>query len=117
MDNGTKGKFDEYRLLIDVLDRVAAERARQRRLLAEGILADDCASPKTDPGVKLCVLAKEVGGVAQEIDWLRKMLRRPLGAPRNGRLAARQRRLQTECIQVAAVAVAMAESIEKELRA
>jgi hypothetical protein len=87
-----------------MLKRVSEERARQRKLLDAGKIKHDCASPAVLSTLKLPVLMEEVGEVAKEIlEWPN------FNDP--ARDAVRIR-MQTELIQVAAVAVAWAESLE-----
>lgn len=119
MDKGQQRKgSDEYRILVNMLDRVAAERARQRRLHAEGRITDDCANPQTDEDAVLRVLIEEVGEVARGADQLVKLLRRyPNTAGLSGRIRTRLQLLQKEYIQVAAVAVARAEGLEQRIAA
>lgn len=87
---------------LDVIQRIAAERIRQRGLLRDGQILFDCASPVVSLDRKLRVLVEEVGEVAEAIDvqeW----------RPRCKRTAAL---VQAELVQVAAVAVAWLESLE-----
>lgn len=85
-----------------ILIRVELERERQRKLLEEEKIPFDVASIVEDDVLKLAVLSEEFGEVA------RAVLNRALG------LKALTH-LQEELIQVAAVAVAWAESLQ-ELR-
>lgn len=75
------------------LDRVDDERERQENLKQEGAFADTCASPTMLPAMKLVVLTEEVGEVARAL------------------LEGDDAKLWEELIQVAAVAVAWAESL------
>lgn len=102
-----------YERMLRVLDLVAAERARQRALLAEGVILDDCASPDTDLDACLRVLGEEFGEVARAIDGLKTILRRHPGyATLSLRTGEARRHLRDELVQLAAVAVATAESLE-----
>lgn len=91
--------------MLEVFARIAAERIRQRELFHAGKLTFDCASPVTDNDRKLRVLTEELGEVAQAIDQLERCGRRAAS------VFARED-LQTELVQVAAVAVAWLESLE-----
>jgi len=92
--------------MLDVFARIAAERDRQRQLLQAGKITFDCASVIPDPNRKLRVLAEEVGEVAQELDRLESCKDR-----RGERFVLED--LETELVQVAAVAVAWLESLQK----
>lgn len=95
-------------LTATVLGRVAEERARQEQRKADGRFKFTCADP--GPGAmtnaeKLTVLVEEVGEVAREV------------LTQDGRRLARdsvgtREALRDELVQVAAVAVAWAESLE-----
>lgn len=89
-----------------VLDLVAVERARQARLLAEQAIPFDCANPAVPVAEKLPVLVEEVGEVAEAL----QLLHLSSGAGRQ----LIQERIREELIQVAAVAVAIAESLGQE---
>ena len=83
-----------------VLLAVAAERGRQEQLFAAGQFPFTCSNAAVSGREKLPVLVEEVGEVAEA-------LQRP------GRLSDEHRaHLRTELIQVAAVAVAWAESLD-----
>ena len=82
-------------LTIAVLDAVGAERERQTKLFADGLIPFDCADPSICSFFKLPVLIEEVGEVAQEMN-----------DPEHDAID-----LYTELVQVAAVAVAMAEAV------
>jgi NTP pyrophosphatase (non-canonical NTP hydrolase) len=86
-----------------VLDEVAAERARQYALLRTGRIQHDCADPSVNLDRKLRVLTEELGEVAQAIDILEQC-----GGPAEPLC---REELREELIQVAAVAVAWAESL------
>ena len=87
---------------MDILQRVADERARQRELFTAGKHNFRVDSPVVDWTRKLRVLTEEVGEVAQAIDQLET-------SPRSKIL---KRYFLTELIQVAAVGVAWLESME-----
>jgi hypothetical protein len=88
-----------------ILNRVAAERARQRKLLNEGKILFNCDSPVADANRKLRVLVEEVGEVAEALD--------AFDYPNpTKRLAAIKDHLQDELVQVAAVAIAWLECFE-----
>lgn len=78
-----------------VLEAVKNERLRQQNLLAKGEIPWACDSPSISPGRKLSVLVEEIGEIANEINEGRE----------DGPC------LRMELIQVAAVAVAWAESL------
>jgi len=86
-----------------VLDEVAAERARQHLLLQSGAITFDCADPAIDFRRKFPVLVEEVGEVAQ-------ILQNDL-PPDSLAAQLLLNSLREELLQVAAVAVAMAESL------
>lgn len=81
-----------------VLNEVARERLRQETLKAEGRFRHTCADRGMDDGEKLACIVEEVGEVARAM----------LG---NRRLTLDGGDLRSELIQVAALAVAWAESI------
>lgn len=86
-----------------VLDEVAAERARQHALLQQGDIPFNCADPEVCIDRKLRVLTEEVGEVARAIDILDQC---------SGPAAPIcKEALRAELIQVAAVAVAIGESL------
>lgn len=82
-----------------VFERVAAERRRQSELKASGKFAYTAADDVVG-GLKLAILVEEVGEVAKALN-------------EGDDLAS----LQAELVQVAAVATAWAESIEREMEA
>lgn len=95
---------------LDLLYEVMEERERQSRLLAAGRIPYDCASPSVLCTAKLPVLMEEVGEVSVEINNI-------LDPNLNDVVRAHARRdLRAELIQVAAVAVAWAESLTPEVR-
>ncbi len=89
---------------MQVLEAVSLERRRQEALLNQGKLPFTCADPEINHADKLAVLTEELGEVGKalyELRWL---------APPDD-LEPYRAALRTELIQVAAVAVAWAESI------
>jgi hypothetical protein len=91
---------------------VAAERARQRKLLAAGAIYGDCSDPLVEDDAKLRVLAEEFGEVARAVDKLQAMYRSGRRSDKV-RIRWRRRHLRDELIQNAAVSVAWAESLEE----
>lgn len=87
-----------------VLDEVAAERLRQIALHESEVIPFDCANPNMSPGVKAPVLMEEMLEVLQEVQLLNS------GSTMAARDAAR-RNLRVELIHLAAVSVAIAESL------
>jgi hypothetical protein len=91
--------------MMAVFARIADERLRQQRLLAEGRFNYSAAQPCTCNFRKYVILGEEIGEVAQALDRLE-----------NGHTAAVRNagraELREELIQVAAVAVAWLESME-----
>jgi len=79
---------------IDVCIKVLNERRRQRKLYVEGKITHRCEDPTVTSGHKLSVLTEEVGEVARALND---------NEPKEN--------LKAELIQVAAVAVAWAESL------
>ncbi len=86
--------------LDEALDRVRAERARQDELKADGRFVATCADDYLDDSEKLAVLMEEVGECARAV-----LERDRLVSDRH------DANLKKELIQVAAVAVAWAESL------
>lgn len=84
------------------LDAVYAERERQEKLKAEGAFPFTCADSELDAYRKLAILGEEFGEVAQAT-----MQTDGINTARD-----KKRDLRKELIQVAAVAVAWAESLE-----
>lgn len=101
-----------YQRMQRTLDLVAAERARQRALLEDGVIEDDCSDLMVNDFIKLGVLAEEFGEASRAANKLQELMRRP-GAD-VARLLWRRKNLRMELIQTAAVAVAWAESLEGE---
>lgn len=81
----------DRRETLAVCEAVASERDRQERLRIAGKFKQTCADSEMDAGIKLAVLIEEVGEV--------------------GRAMLGDGDLRAELIQVAAVAVAWAESL------
>jgi len=89
-----------------VLHEVRCERLRQDELVRNGTHPFRCADAQVDQGSKLLVLSEEFGEVAKaayELKWC--------SVPGPGADAANEEYLRTELIQLAAVAVAWAESL------
>ena len=87
---------------MDILERIASERVRQKKLFADRIHHFRVDAPVVDWTRKLRVLAEEVGELAEAIDRLE----------RNPRSKVLKKHFVEELIQVAAVAVAWLESLE-----
>lgn len=97
--------------MMAVLDLVAAERTRQRNLYGAGVIFDDCADPNTSLDAIVSVAGEEFGEICEAVNKIKDLQRKtPLTAPL--RLQARLDHLKTEFIQLAAVCVAAAESME-----
>jgi NTP pyrophosphatase (non-canonical NTP hydrolase) len=86
-----------------VLDYVNAERKRQEQLKLEGRFTHTCADNELTPSEKVAVLAEEFGEVAHEVT-------ESIGNHAELDRAA----LRKELIQVAAVAVAWVECLDRE---
>ncbi len=89
--------------VIDILSEIVAERKRQDRLKAEGKFKFTCADANIRETEAAAILCEEVGEVAREaLAW-------------DGLEAgpADRKKLRTELIQVAAVAVAWIEKLDK----
>lgn len=91
--------MNDGRLTFVILGRVADERRRQNRLIAEGVIPWDCANPDVGDAPKLAVLGEEFGEVARAVV-------EGLSGPEEAS------GLQEELLQVAAVATAWAEALE-----
>ena len=89
------------RTLVRGCKAIAAERQRQRELLAAGRIVEDCSIPATDNRAKFRVLFEECGEVAHAIDQVK-----------HHGLAASN--IATELIQVAAVCIAWLEALSHE---
>ena len=88
----------------NTLDDVLLERIRQEKLKAEGRFAYTCADQEMHPCEKLAVLSEEVGEVARALLELMRLANDTHGMD-----------LRAELIQVAAVAVAWVESIDRAM--
>jgi hypothetical protein len=93
---------------IEIIGRVAEERERQERLRLAGKFSFTCADPHIPFGGKMMVLAEEFGEVAQAAYECYDP-KPQLTGPTEGQLL----HLKEELIQLAAVAVAWAESISE----
>lgn len=80
-----------------IVARIIAERQRQVKLVATGKILHDCAEPRVDAHVKMSVLTEEVGEVARALLECNHV-----------------DQLETELIQVAAVAFAWIEAIHHQ---
>ncbi len=87
--------------LQNIANAIWRERDRQEELVDAGKFAETCADPKMADGIKLAVLMEGVGDVATEV----------LGGGSEERLI----HLRTELIQVAAVAAAWIEALDRSL--
>ena len=92
----------------DVLQQVNAERSRQEELCRSGKFLHTCASETLSDERKLAVLLEEVGEAGKEVVELGIALDK---ARPSSELDAITARLRKELVQVAAVAVAWAESL------
>lgn len=101
-----KTRIQNSPALMAVFERISRERLRQRALMRAGKISFACESPIVGDDRKLRVLVEEVGEVAQALDHLER-------ATARGRVFARED-LQTELVQVAAVACAWLEALENE---
>lgn len=88
----------------EVLDEVDTERRRQEDLKLEGRFTHTCADSELTPSEKVAVLAEEFGEVAHEVT-------ESIGNHSELDLTA----LRKELIQVAAVAVAWVECLDREM--
>lgn len=88
------------------LESVASERSRQEMLREEGRFQHTTASPHITNAEKLAILVEEVGEVAQQV------LTQPGEELSNDTQGALEE-LRSELIQVAAVAVAWVEGIDR----
>ncbi len=91
--------------MVAILDLVASERGRQVFLKSQGKFAYTCADPEITHAEASAVLSEETGEVAHEVN-------EGIG----GRYIDK-RRLLKELIEVAAVAVAWAEKVKREIEA
>lgn len=85
-----------------ILNEVFDERVRQERLRHEGKFAYTCASPEMTHAERFAVLGEEVGEAGHEVN-------EGVGPGRSIDL----KKLRKELIEVAAVAVAWVEAIDK----
>ena len=104
----------------EVVEEVYKERARQERLREAGKFLWTCADPKIDDARKLAVLAEEFGEAAREVtdamiasDKSRTREDRAWDEAEAAKIAVHRAKLREELIQVAAVAVAWAESLPR----
>lgn len=88
--------LNEFEESIDAVADVCVERCRQEQLKAEGQFRHTCADLEMDNATRLAVLGEEFGEVCKELQ--------DGGTVEN---------LRKELIQVAAVAVAWVEAIDK----
>ena len=86
----------------DALRAVRAERRRQETLKAEGRFRYTCADVEMTDDERMCVLVEEVGEAARAV-----LEKRRLANDTHGK------ELRTELVQVAAVAVAWIEALDK----
>ena len=84
------------------LDAVLVERERQETLKAEGRFRYTCADVEMSDGERMCVLVEEVGEAARAVLEQRRLANDSHGKD-----------LRAELVQVAAVAVAWIEAIDK----
>lgn len=100
----------------NVLTEVLQERKRQEELLAQGKFAYTCASSKISNSSKLPVLGEEFGEVCKEVTEMISLVSNAGcgSVDLSHSFEYRKQNLRKELIQVAAVAVAWAESIEKD---
>lgn len=102
----------------DVLRNVAAERLRQYEILTKHEEAGrdfwDCADPHTEDFHKVAVLVEEVGEVARAMLEISFRMQIVAMDPDIAHEVAKMRQdLDKECVQVAAVAVAIVESLRR----
>jgi hypothetical protein len=90
---------------MDIVERIADERLRQRELFTARKISFTCTSPVVGWPRKFRVLAEEIGEVAEAIDLLE-------ASPRS---KTAKKHFVTELIQVAAVLVAWLESFEVKI--
>jgi hypothetical protein len=92
---------------VEVITALVNERERQEKLKLEGRFQFTCADSELSNSEKLIVLLREIGEVAHAVN---------ISGDKRESLLQQQHLslLRTELIQVAAVAVAWAESIEAE---
>lgn len=88
--------------IMDIFALIAQERSRQRELFRKGKHQFRVCSPIISDGLKLAVLTEEVGEVAKEVNENAHRASTP----------RRREKMETELVQVAAVAVAWIEALE-----
>ena len=97
---------------------IEVERIRQEKLKAEGKFLFTCADKIEDP-IRLAILAEEFGEVAKEVTegiiFYDKVLQGKNKQTRNEFETANRKKIRTELIQVAAVCVAWAEALDREI--
>lgn len=96
-------------ITVEVLKEVYKERRRQKQLKEAGKFAWTLSDSETNSR-KFAVLAEEVGEVAKEVT--EEMIEDDKGESQE-KVKAIRKKIRTELIQVAACAVAWAESLEK----
>jgi len=104
-----------YALDKSILEKIWLERLRQKQLLREGKIFFACDSPVVSHDRKLRVLTEELGEVAGAIDQIEIL--NPLRQPRaemSEPSARAKNNLRDELAQIAAVAIAWLESLQKE---
>ena len=104
-----------YTLSKSILEKIWFERLRQKQLLRESRIAFACDSPVVSHDRKLRVLTEELGEVAGAIDRIENFnpLRQPRAELSEPSTRARKH-LCDELTQVAAVAIAWLESLQKD---
>src|ERR1022692_2831392 len=102
-----------YTLDPEVLHRIWMERLRQKHLLKMGKITFSCDSPIVDNDRKLRALVEEIGEVAQALEAFEH---HGCSSSADGlqRFRDKKAHLKTELTQVAAVAVAWLEALDKE---
>lgn len=85
-----------------ICDEILDERARQERLKAEGKFTHTAADPELLDGYRLTALVEEVGEAAEAVLERNGFIGKPKGTD-----------LRKELIQVAAVAVAWIEALDR----
>lgn len=87
-----------------ICEEILDERARQERLRAEGKFTHTAASPDLPDGYRLTALVEEVGEAAEAVLERNGFIGKPKGTD-----------LRKELVQVAAVAVAWIEALDRGL--
>ena len=85
-----------------ICEEILDERARQERLRAEGKFTHTAASPDLPDGYRLTALVEEVGEAAEAVLERNGFIGKPKGTD-----------LRKELVQVAAVAVAWIEALDR----